>query len=261
MSNYALADTKSQWFQDNYPGSSMRLSAATLVLVLHTTEGMTFPTYSGGATAPNYTGLPPIKTKRKGQWRAHFPDEKSSRALRNLSGGVETNTLDSIQVELVGTCDPKHRKSWNGQGRYLAGRDYVFWPDATPDQILWLARLIANLNERHGLKLDAPQPFKSYPESYGANGVRISHRNWAGTAGVIGHQHVPENVHGDPGNIAIMEILLQAKKLRGFVSNKKSRGQKIDDALENLKSAQGQGKRAQALKAAKKAVRKIPYIN
>ncbi len=91
MSNYLNSDKTTQWFQDNYPGSDMNLTERTTVLVLHTTEGTNWPTYSGGATAPTYTGIPPLGI-RKGQWRAHFPDEKSARALRNTSGGVETNT-------------------------------------------------------------------------------------------------------------------------------------------------------------------------
>lgn len=214
MSNYWRADTKTQWFQDDFPGADMNLKPENMVLVLHTTETTTFPSYSGGATAPNYTGLPPLGS-RFGKWRAHFPDEKSSRALRNLPGGVETNTLNVVQVELIGTCDPKHRKSWNGEGQLLAGKHYVYWPEASLRQLRWLGRLIANLNKRHGLRLSAPKIFRPYPGSYGTNnGVRLTFDEWRKVTGVIGHMHVPENSHGDPGNINITYVLDFARKKR-----------------------------------------------
>lgn len=211
MSNYARADKTTQWFQDNYPGADMKLTPETMVVCLHTTEGLSWPGYGGGATAPNYTGQPPIWRHKKAGWRAHFPDEKSSRALQNKAGGVETNTLNVVQVELIGTCDPKHAKSWNAMGKYLAGRDYVYWPNATWYQRRWLARLLADFNVRHGLKLYAPKTFLPYPKSYGDSPVRLSPAAWRQTVGVVGHQHVPENSHGDPGNIKIDDVLVRAK--------------------------------------------------
>lgn len=209
MSNYRWADNKTQWFQDNYPGADMNLSENTMVLVLHTTEGTTWPTYDGGSMAPTYTGMPPLGLK-PGKWRAHFPDEKSARALANLAGGVETNTLNCVQFEMIGTCDPAHRKTWNG---LVSGKDYVYWPDATDRQLRWLARIIADLHVRHGLRLFAPKTFKPYPASYGLNGVRLSSYAWTKTTGVVGHQHVPENVHGDPGDINIGYVLDHAAKI------------------------------------------------
>jgi hypothetical protein len=107
MSNYAKADTKAQWFADNYPGSRIYPNCG----VLHTTEGNDWPGYDGGAVAPTYTSKPLISEKRL-VWRAHFPDEMSARALVNAAGGVETNTANALQVELVGTCDYAHRERW-----------------------------------------------------------------------------------------------------------------------------------------------------
>lgn len=219
MSNYRAADSKTQWFQDDYPGSTMKIGPNNLVLVIHTTEGTTWPGYEGGASAPNYTGMPPLGEPgkpnfSKGAYRAHFPDEKSARALRNLPGGVETNTLNAIQLELIGTCDPKNSKRWGRTSNTrIAGRDYVFWPDADARQLAWVARFVADLHRRHGLALKAPRKFLPYPDSYGDNGVRLSNSQWQRTVGVIGHQHVPENSHGDPGNINVEEILRLARKL------------------------------------------------
>lgn len=217
MSNYRKADTRAQWFQNRYPGGDMQLTAQTAVLTVHTTEGTTWPGYSGGAEAPNYTGLPPLGL-RFGKWRAHFPDEKSSRALVNSYGGVETNTLNTIQVELIGTCDPAHAVRW---GNLRAGKDYVYWPAATKAQLRWLARFVLDLNIRHGLQLVAPRPFKAYPSSYGTgNGVRLSGAAWQQTVGIVGHQHIPENVHGDPGNIDIGYVLDVAKAYRATYDKK-----------------------------------------
>lgn len=212
MSNYRAADKNTQWFQDDFPGSDLKLSAETMVVVVHTTEGSDWPTYSGGATAPNYTGKPPLESK--GLWRAHFPDEKSSRALQNDAGGVETNTLNVVQIELIGTCDPRNKTRWGNTSRTrLAGRDYVYWPNANPHQIRWLARLLADLHIRHGLQLIAPKEFKPYPDSYGDNGVRLTPTAWRKAVGVFGHQHVPENDHGDPGDLPIDLILCEAKRI------------------------------------------------
>jgi hypothetical protein len=205
MSTYSRADTSIQWYQDDYPGADLNLTPETMVVVLHTTESSGWPGYGGGTSAPNYTYHP-----MSNQWRAHFPDEKSSRALRNLSGGVETNTLNSVQVELIGTCDPRYRERW---GDLVAGQDYVFWPNATDVQLLRVAQFLADLHKRHGLKLRAPKPFIAYPASYGEHDHRMTFAEWRNAVGVVGHQHVPENSHGDPGNIAIERILDMAEKI------------------------------------------------
>lgn len=207
MSTFRKANTRTQWFQDKYPGAPLNLTADTMVLVIHTTEGTGWPGYDGGAIAPNDTAKPNIKAKQL-DWRAHFPDERSSRALQNQAGGVETNTLNAVQVELVGTCDPTHAHRW---GSMRAGVDYIYWPDAPDWALLELAEFIADLHHRHGLRLHAPA-FKAYPDSFGLdNGVRMSGTAWSHFAGICGHQHIPENVHGDPGALPIGRILQLAR--------------------------------------------------
>jgi hypothetical protein len=212
VSNYSKADTTTQWFQDDWPGAVMNLTQQTAVLVLHTTEGTSWDTYDGGAKAPTYTARPNLKLCRL-DWRAHFPDERSSRALVNLAGGVETNTLNAIQVELVGTCDPAKAKTWNG---LKAGVDYIYWPEAPMWALNDLGAFIADLHTRHGLRLQAPT-FQAYPGSFGARGVtntvRMTFDQWRKFTGVCGHQHVPENVHGDPGAIDIDPVLAHARQL------------------------------------------------
>ncbi len=197
-----FASTK-YWYGAKYPGSAMEVNVG----VVHTTEGTSLPSYEGGATAPNVTGLPDIKGKKIG-WYQHFDVDRSSRALMNKSGGVETNTANSFQVELVGTCDPAHKSTW---GKLKAGVDYIYWPTAPDWALQEVAKLVKWLADNHNLKAQCTVTFKAYPASYGANGVRLTGAQWNNYYGWLGHQHVPENDHGDPGNIDIAKIMAYAK--------------------------------------------------
>ncbi|MBQ1164036.1 hypothetical protein KBZ21_39205, partial [Streptomyces sp. A73] len=53
--------------------------------------------------------------------------------------------------------------------------------------------------------------FKAYPSSYGATTVRMSYSKWNNYRGHCGHQHLPENAHGDPGAFPMAAILNAAK--------------------------------------------------
>lgn len=202
VSNYP-ADRTSAWFQDDFPGAVIDPNCG----VLHTTEGTTLPGYSGGATAPNYTAVPDFVARRL-RWFAHFPDERSSRALMNLSGGVETNTANAVQVELVGTCAPGTRDAWR-----KVGRQFIYWPDPPRWALRDLAHFIAYMHNRHGIPLDGPRDdrWKPYPESYGSGGQRLTAREWREFKGWCGHQHVPENHHGDPGDFPFSTLMDLAK--------------------------------------------------
>jgi hypothetical protein len=204
VSNYAAAD-RSHWYQDT-PGLGGSVINPNVV-VLHTTETTSLPDYEGGATAPTYTAVPDFAAKRL-QWFAHFPDERSSRALRNEPGGVETNTLNAVQVELVGTCDPAAHKRWGSH-------PHIFWPDAPYWALRELALFLVDMHKRHGLRLEAPK-FLPYPASYGASAVRFTYAQWRAFYGVCGHQHVPENVHGDPGDIDVDKLLKIARRKAGL---------------------------------------------
>lgn len=257
MSNYAKANKQAQWFAGRYPGSKLTLKATTMVVVLHTTEGTTWPSYSAGAVAPTYTGQPPVG-KIAGAWRAHFPDEMSARALVNNPGGVETNTANCVQIELIGTCDPAHAKTWAG---LKAGTGYVYWPNASDAQLAWVAALLADLHKRHGLRLQAPVKFKPYPASYGAgNGVRMSASSWRNYTGVCGHQHVPENVHGDPGALDVARILAHARGENPMPNRVARANQLLSQAITLYAAATKNGKRPVVatqlakLRAARKAM-------
>lgn len=189
MSNYGPA-SQAAWYQDNFPGAVMDPNAG----VLHTTETTALPGYSGGATAPNYTAVPDFKAKRL-RWFAHFPDERSARALQNDAGGVETNTLNVVQVELVGTCAPATHADWTRRG--IA---HIYWPEAPDWALADLAHFIADMKHRHGIPVRGPELWQAYPASFGqSNPNRFTFAQWRAFFGWCGHQHVPENDHGDPG--------------------------------------------------------------
>lgn len=197
---YPKADTKAQNFTRAYPGDRTNPN----VVVLHTTETGSWPGYSGGATAPNLTVLPDVVNKRL-RFRQHFPVDMSSRALRNESGGVETNTLNAVQVELVGTCSKDYARKYG----------YFYWPDAPDWALKQLAAFLQWLEgewKEFPLKDAAPRGWRAYPSSYGnSNGQRMTFAEWRNAYGVCGHQHVPENVHGDPGDFSIQRLLELAR--------------------------------------------------
>jgi hypothetical protein len=191
----------------------------TNVIGWHSTEGRSVPGYRGGADAPNFTVAPDFKNRR-GVWYQHHDFDSSSRAAMNLAGGVETNTLNLCQVEIVGTCDSRHAKTWKlGSTTYKAGVDYLYTPDLPAWFMDDLADFAVWAYKNHGVKLQSGLKFKSYPSSYGTraqNGVRMTGEQWQNFYGHCGHQHFPENLHGDPGAFNIEDLLGRAKaKLDG----------------------------------------------
>jgi hypothetical protein len=191
--------SRDHWYQDKYPGDAMD----TNVVVWHTTEGRTLPDYDGGATAPNFTAVPDFRAKKL-VWHQHFNVDVSARALKNKPGGVETNTMNACQVELVGTSDPVTHGKWSAAHLY------------TPELPDWVIRDLAAfakwMRSEHGVPLTSGVSFKPYPDSYGDNGVRMSGAKWSAFRGHCGHQHVPENDHGDPGWFPMARILALASK-------------------------------------------------
>ncbi|MGQ4343611.1 hypothetical protein [Streptomyces sp. SAS_275] len=189
------------WYGGKYPGSAMESN----VVVWHTTEGTSLPSYSGGAEAPNLTAKPDFTAKRL-VWYQHFDFDVSARALVNKAGGVETNTLNACQVEIVGTCDPATHAKWT-----KVGYAHLYTPELPDWAIRDLAAFTKWANANHGVPLTSSVTFKAYPGSYGDNGVRMSASKWTGFTGHCGHQHVPENDHGDPGQFPMAAILNAAK--------------------------------------------------
>ena len=221
MTGYKLADKKTQDFRGNYTGSPIDPNVG----VIHSTETMGWPSYKGpsgtdfpGASAPTYTLYPNIAKKRI-EFRQHFPEDRSARALRNEAGGVETNTLNCVQYEVIGTCDAAHAKTWAGK---RAGVDYLYMPDVPDWFIDQFADFILDQHERLGIPLNIPDVWLAYgpddrapgrrPASYGDSPVRFSGQRWSRFKGFCGHQHVPENSHGDPGRFPMDKVIERVKK-------------------------------------------------
>lgn len=185
---YPGAD-RGHWYQTKYGGDRMEVN----VVVLHTTEGRNLPDYQGGAAAPNLTALPDLAAQKL-RWYQHFQIDVSSRALWNAPGGVQTNTLNVCQVELVGTCDPDLRAKWKGNNT-----PHIYWPQAPEWALREVARFLSWMHRHHGVPLKGPSLWPAYPASAGnRGGQRMSFDRWNGFRGVCGHMHVPENcVHPD----------------------------------------------------------------
>lgn len=195
------------FYQGAYPGDAMESNVG----VIHTTEGRTLPSYDGGVSAPNFTAMPDIPN-RKLVWYQHFDFDVSSRALVNKPGGVQTNTANAVQVELVGTCDERNAATWDGK---RAGVDYIFWPDAPDWALAGLGEFVKWSRDNHGVKAQSTVTWKAYNKgqaggSYGNNGVRLTGAQWDAYYGWLGHQHVPENDHGDPGNVDFAKVIAYA---------------------------------------------------
>jgi len=202
---YPGAD-QSRRYQGRYPGDAMEVN----VVVLHTTEGRSLPDYGGGASAPTLTAVPDLSA-RKLKWYQHFDIDTSARALLNLAGGVETNTANVCQVELVGTCDPDTHERWT-----RAGQAHVYWPEAEEWALRGLAVFLAWAHTKHTVPLTGPTEWPAYPSSYAnGGGQRMSYAAWNAFKGVCGHMHVPENSHGDPGAIDFDQLLGFARELVG----------------------------------------------
>jgi hypothetical protein len=109
-----------------------------------------------------------------------YPADKSARALRNMSGGVETNRMGSrcIQVEV-----------FFSPGAVVDGKRYdtvAETPCKGLDQIVaWM--------RTHGIPDVWPLGWPKW------SGNSRTASTWKAKAGHYGHCHVPENSHTDPG--------------------------------------------------------------
>lgn len=165
---------------------------------LHTTEGTTYAgaraAYVKNRSAPHFTAS--FERGWVDVWQ-HVDVDRGARALQNKPGGVQTNADRVIQIELVGTCNPPNR----GKPGWLFVEDF---PLAYLNGIGQLMRWI---EKTCGVPRSSEVRFKAYPASYGTNGVRLAGPAFDAYSGWLGHQHVPENSHGDPGLIDISYLL------------------------------------------------------
>ena len=159
------------------------------VIVGHTTESG-FGTARGVADYLIAKGFEPheVYDPSNDECIALLPDNLPGRALENDAGGVETNNRGGVyQIEIVGRA-----------------AEVPTYDDA------WYARLAAHLRAvcaRLGVPYVFPCPFIAYPDSYGQDRPqRLTGQAWLTIEGIIGHQHVPENSHGDPGALDVARL-------------------------------------------------------
>ena len=155
--------------------------------LLHTTEGTRLPTYEG--TQPHFT----IGRNGSGSpvqiWQ-HLPITRAARALRNDEGGPQTNRYGVIQVEIIGSAAESHTMATRDPDLFQTIGQWMRWVEATA-----------------GVAHAANHPFDG-ESAYGLMGTtRLTQAEWEATTGWVGHQHVPENTHWDPGQIDIAGLL------------------------------------------------------
>ncbi|MFE9448254.1 glycoside hydrolase family 25 protein [Streptomyces sp. NPDC006739] len=189
--------SKAHWYSSAYPGDPMQVNT----IVWHSTETTALPDYSGGSIAPTLTAVPDFAAQRL-VWYQHFAFDESARALVHAAGQMATNTLNCAQVEIVGTCDPATHATWA-----KAGTPHLYMSELPDWAIRDLNAFAHWAHDQHGVPLTSGLAWKPYPASYGNNGVRMTAAAWSAFKGHCGHQHVPENDHGDPGQFPIAQIL------------------------------------------------------
>lgn len=153
--------------------------------VLHTTEGSNLPAYPD---PPHFT------VGRNGgtvQLWQHYPTTVAARALANPAGEPETNRFGAIQIEIIGFAKDSATMATADADKFRVLGEWMRWTEANAG--------VANV-ANHVFDGDA---------SYGVNGTtRLSLEQWAASTGWVGHQHVPQNTHWDPGKIDIAALLV-----------------------------------------------------
>lgn len=149
--------------------------------VLHSTETKALPDYRN---APHITYDP-----RSRQFYQHILFDRAARALRNLSGGSQTNRANSLQIEIIAYSDQTTAESVDG----------LWIGDLTDDQLgdlrefkEWICIEFDVLNEW------PEKQALSYSEA-NTPGFRMTSTEWDDFNGWCGHQHADENAHWDPG--------------------------------------------------------------
>lgn len=186
--------------QRRYSGVSGIAQPTVSKLVLHSTETTSLPGYSGGSSAPTLT-IDPFTRQR---WQ-HFNANESAKALVDPSStSVRENRDNVAQIEIIGYSDEALAKRYGKNLRTL-----------NQSQIDFIAETIAWYHREWEVPLRTPSAWPMYPASYGANnGARMSGPEYDRFEGVLGHLHVPGNLHGDP-SIPISAIMAAAAQTGG----------------------------------------------
>ena len=176
--------------------------------LLHTTEGPSYASARGAyldGGVPHFTIAPNFR-KNRGEIFQHFPLSSRATALRDNDSTLKENRAHVIQIEIVGTCDGSKRDTFP-DGLFLT--DWPTW------YLTAIGRLMRWLEEHRGIAPVSTVEWKSFANgSFGkANGVRMTNSQYVAYSGWLGHEHVPENDHGDPGDIDIIKLLAVKPKV------------------------------------------------
>lgn len=174
-----------------------RNAAYPVKVLLHSTETGTNPSYNNGADQPHLTiqvGAGYVAV------RQHQSLAYGARALLD-SPSCPVNSLNVIQVEIIGTCDEK----------FAARYGYDYLPGMDDDHLAALGAFLVKLCAEVGCDPLTGVQWRDYPSSYGVNAPqRLSLSQFAAAVGVIGHEHATGNDHGDPGGLPVVRALALA---------------------------------------------------
>lgn len=164
-------------------------------LTLHSTEGKSIDGAVGAYTAHNSWPHLTVDCPRRAVVE-HLDLMVAGRSLRNTAGGADQTNKDGtvhVQIEMVGTAV---------QPTTLG----------SPEDLTWFGReVVRPIHELTGIPLVTSVPWRAYPGSFGLHAPqRLSPAAWDAYSGILGHQHVPDNDHGDPGSIDIAWIIRAA---------------------------------------------------
>jgi hypothetical protein len=195
---YPPADRTAQWFADEYPGVDM---GGVEKVLLHTTEGGNWPSYDGGAKAPQLTYHATAH-----RWHQHFPLNRSARALQDPTGTpVRENRDRVVQVEIIASAD-----------RAYARKHGLLYVEELDEQAIDdLGTFVGWMHREFGVPLVKAALWLPYPKSYGNSDARMTSAEYDAFRGVLGHQHASGNSHGDPGAIPINQIMAVASASAG----------------------------------------------
>lgn len=174
--------------------------------VLHTTEGgpnytPSTKSYFGHSYWPHATAARVNGVARIVQ---HLPISRAAKAMENDAGGVQTNRGHAVQLEIGWYAD----RIQDLPGDIAAVvRDWVLWVSAQTSTPVTGPTFYG---QDSGFTLASETARQ-----------RMSFDQWTRFTGICGHQHVPENVHWDPGKLDLVKL----------VGNSPSQPQPEDDLM------------------------------
>lgn len=185
---FALKNPAPEQYWGIYSGGPMKG-------VIHTTETPGFTPHSnlyGGwhTSYPHFTVI--LTQSSQVVIYQHIPLDRAARALKNQSGGVQTNNDSAIQIEIV----------WYAQDAQNMPRVLL---DTVRALMRWLEHECGVARRWYGDMSHFYPPEGGH--RLGFEPWRMAGSTWDNWNGWCGHQNVPENTHGDPGKIDVQYLL------------------------------------------------------